>query len=215
MLVRIGLVGLAFPGYFLPAPGSSFRSFAVQFSKTSTRHGRQFSLSPPGIQAVVDQEAWHPGYRAACQFSQQVKASRSSHRPASQFHGPPFLPRQIAAAEHILTEHVQLMMQIDLDRADIRTRTAQAAGEGQTVILADVTHWTQDRTDRPGNGGCVTVPAASSIDGAGIQASSAANAAERIPVLYDCRATHCGRYRQARCAVLPRAPGRGNARYRS
>src|SRR5690349_20644550 len=72
------------------------------------------------------------------------------------------------------------MVKINLHRAYVGTRAAQAAREGERLMLLRVAVGVDDRANWPGNANAVTMTAAAAIHWAGVQARAAANAAQRV-----------------------------------
>ena len=84
------------------------------------------------------------------------------------------------------------MMQVNLDRTDIRAGTTQRAGERQQTVLFGILQWRQDGTDRARDGGFITMAAAASVDRARIHAGTTANAVQtvaKLAALHDLTAT--------------------------
>jgi len=71
------------------------------------------------------------------------------------------------------------MVQIDLHRADVGTRTAQSAREGKALMFLGIPRRCQDTSDRTWDGGLVAMPAAPSIHWAGIHACPTSDAVKR------------------------------------
>ena len=117
-----------------------------------------------------------------------------------------FLRRDLAA------QLQQLLIQRDLDRTNVGTRSAQAAGVGQRMVGLGVLSRIEHRADRAGNGGVVAVAAATPIDRAGVHAGTAADAAQRFAISLVGTQSNCARCRPAPRAVRRREAGRENAR---
>ena len=74
----------------------------------------------------------------------------------------------------------QLVMQWDPHRADIGTGSTQAARMGQLRVGGGVSARFEDRADGPGDRRRIAMSAAASVDGAGVETRTAANAAKRF-----------------------------------
>ena len=115
-----------------------------------------------------------------------------------------------------LDEHpapgIDLLVDVDLDRADIGAAAVERRSEGQVAVFPRVEGRVDDQADRAGIGGAVAEAAAAPIDRAGVHAGAAADAFERGPELLHAQALGAAVVDQhdMHLAAGPRA--RGNAR---
>src|SRR5262249_57482876 len=80
-------------------------------------------------------------------------------------------------------ERVELVVDVELDRADIAEGAVERGSKRQVAVFVPVERRIDDEADRTGISGAIAQSAAAPIDRAGIHAGSATDAFERGPEL--------------------------------
>src|SRR5215472_7900436 len=181
-LVAVGFCGWM-PGY---RRGCSLFASAVRLIPVVEglcRRVRYLTVPTPGVETVVDDPP------------RQMRESRIGggdrrairRRPRQQFTGrlhlDPLGQRRFVPLDEYSSPRIDLLVDIDLDRADIAAAAVQCRSKRQVAIFALVEGRVDDQTDRARIGGAVAEAAAAAADRAGIHASAAADAFERRPEL--------------------------------
>ena len=119
---------------------------------------------------------------AKCEAGRSASDSiepRSTEYRADNLEAEPFAFRHEPEDRQLPPRDEELLMQIDLHRANVAARSAQAARERQAFVFVRFAGGVDNRADRAADGDAVAVAAAAAIDGAGVEAGAAANAIER------------------------------------
>ena len=107
--------------------------------------------------------------------------ARLAHHLADDPDGLLLDQRQLIALGHDLPPFIDLLVNVDLDRADVGAACIQRGSEREIAIFADIESGIDDDPDRTRVSRAITQPSASAVDRAGIHAGAAADAFERIP----------------------------------
>ena len=106
----------------------------IDLAETLLWHWWQFALLAPGIQSVIDHESRQFGKQPAPNLAGSTENPGISQHQSSELHRESLGPGQIAPHRNLLSPGQQLGMEIDLDRTDVRTRSAQTARERKAVV---------------------------------------------------------------------------------
>src|SRR5208282_2493620 len=142
---------------------------------------RHLALPSPRIEPVVDGEARQVlDGQSRRRNSRAIKPGIAQHF-ADDADGLLLDQRQLIALGHDLAPFVDLIVDVDLYRADVGAAAVERRGVGQIAVFANIESRINDDPDRAGIGRAIAQAAAAAVDRAGVHAGAAANAFERIP----------------------------------
>src|SRR5499427_5374247 len=144
---------------------------------------RHLTVSAPGVEAIVDDKPRQ--MRESHIGGGDRRAIR--RRPRQQFTGrlhlDPLGQWRFVPLDEYSSPRIDLLVDIDLDRADIAAAAVQCRSKRQVAVFALVEGRIDDQPDRAGIGSTVAEAAAAPVDRAGVHAGAAADAFERGPEL--------------------------------
>src|SRR3954469_16103190 len=144
---------------------------------------RKLARLSPRVQTVVEERAGQDAEREPPERpGQPVEPGVREDDPAD-LRSDGLFRRQEPLGGKVASPGEKLVMEIDAHGTDVAARSAQARCERQRRMLFRVDARREDRSDRPRHGDAVAVPAAAPVDGAGVQAGTAADAGKRAAEL--------------------------------
>jgi hypothetical protein len=106
---------------------------------------------------------------------------RVSQHLAGDAHHFFFHERKLVAFGDDLPPFVDLLVNVDLDRADVGAACIQRRSEWEVAVFADIERGIDDDADRTRVGRAIAQPSAAAVDRTGIHARSTPDAFQRIP----------------------------------
>src|SRR5215469_1790942 len=144
---------------------------------------RHLTVSAPGVEAIVDDKPRQ--MRESHIGGGDRRAIR--RRPRQQFTGrlhlDPLGQRRFVPLDEYSSPRIDLLVDVDLNRADIAAAAVQCRSKRQVAVFALVEGRIDDQTDRPGIGGAITEAAAAPVDWAGVHTGAAPDTFKRRPEL--------------------------------
>src|SRR5258706_12142728 len=121
---------------------------------------RHLAVLPPGVEAVVDDEARQMGERRiGCGDRGAVGSGLGQQHPGG-FHCGLFGERHLMLLHENAPPRIDLLVDVDLYRADIGATAVERRSEWQVAVFPAVEGRIEDEADRPGAGGAeCTAPA--------------------------------------------------------
>src|SRR5262249_43104977 len=145
------------------------------------RRLRNLALAAPRVKPIVDGEAREMLDREASRRDGRAIKPRVGQHLACDAHHFFFHKWKLVAFGDDLPPFVDLLVNIDLDRADIGAACIQRRSEREVAVFADIECGIDDDADRTRVRRAITQPSASAVDRAGIHARSTPDAFQRIP----------------------------------
>src|SRR5258706_5176704 len=142
-----------------------------------------FAMFPPGVKAIVDDEARQMGEREISRGDCRAIGGRPRKEFARSLHRRFLNERHLMPLHKLPPPPVNLLVNVDLNRTDVGAAAVERRREGQVAVFVCVEGWVDDKADWAGIGGAVAQPPAAPVNWAGVHAGSAADALERCPEL--------------------------------
>src|SRR5690242_7173482 len=128
--------------------------------KACSWNWRQLALPSPRVPAIVHHKSWQPAQGYSHGLTDKTIEPSVPQDDARQLHRQSLGAWQVPVGHNLPPPRQKLMVNINLHWANIRARSAQAAGVGQTVVMLRIARRSQDRSDRTRYCALVAEPAA-------------------------------------------------------
>src|SRR4029077_11916139 len=145
---------------------------------------RHVAVIAPGIQPIVNCEAWQRLERSFSSLCRNAVSLRITQHFASYDHRLFLWELDLMLLVHHRAPGIDLLVNIDLYRAHVGTASVQGRRERQFAIAANVKGRHRNKAYWPHVCGPITKTAAAAKDGTSVHASSAPNAFQRRPELF-------------------------------
>src|SRR5262245_55008240 len=113
---------------------------------------------------MVDERPWQSAKQTTHQLTEESIGPGPREDPAPNGGTHPLFSRYQASAPQLASPDQKLMVQIDLDRADVAAGAAQGRGERQAGVGRGIEMRREHRANWPGNGNAIAVSAAPAIN---------------------------------------------------
>src|SRR3954452_17171103 len=149
---------------------------------------RHFAVLSPGVEAVVDDEARQMGERRFGRGDRGAVGRGPGQHSAGGLHGGLFDQRHLVLIYENPPPRIDLLVDVDLHRADIGATAVKRRSEWQVAVFPGVEGRIDDETDRTGIGGAVAQPPAAAIDRTRVHTGAATDALQGRPELLQAEA---------------------------
>ncbi len=116
---------------------------------------RHLAMFPPGVEAVVDDEARQKGERDIGRGDGRAVGGRPRKQLAGRLHGGFLDERDLVPLHELTPPSVDLLVNVNLHRTDIGAAAVERRGEGQVAVFARVECRIDDETNGTGICGAV------------------------------------------------------------
>src|SRR6516164_985355 len=128
----------------------------VPAAKTLPWRVRNLALAAPGIEPVIDRKAGQMLDGKTGRRDGGAVKLRIRQHPAGNAHHLAFYERKLIALRDDLPPFIDLLVNIDLDRADIRAARVERRGKWEIAVFAHIEGRIDDHPDRTRIGCAVT-----------------------------------------------------------